>query len=179
MKTLFMLCISVFIATSGFAQSFYTETGTAVFHSKVPLHNFSGTSENLTGLINLEDKTVDFFVDLTTLDTGNGKRDKDMRLTLETETYPFGEFFGKLTSDFDSESAETQQVTVEGTFKIHGKEKDITVSGELTSQGETLVLKANWILNLSDYEIKPPKLLFVKVDEKQEIEINAVLTIKE
>lgn len=179
MKKVFTMLFGLCIASSGLAQSFYTETGTAIFHSKVPLHNFSGTSENLTGLINLEEGTVDFFVDLTTLDTGNGKRDKDMRLTLKTEDYPFGEFFGKLTSDFDVENTETQEVTVEGTFKIHGKEKEITVSGELTPQGETLVLKANWILNLEDYEIKPPKLLFVKVDEKQEIEINAVLTIKE
>ena len=61
------------------AQSYFTDAGTAIFHSKVPLHSFSGTSENLTGLINLDDKTVDFYLDLATLDTGNGKRDKDLR----------------------------------------------------------------------------------------------------
>lgn len=178
MKKLLSLLVWVSITVSGYSQSYYTETGTAVFYSKVPLHSFSGTSNSLIGLINLTDNTVDFYVDLETLDTGNGKRDKDMKLTLDTENYPYGEFFGKLTSDFDVENPAEQEVTVEGVFKIHGKEKQITVSGTLKPDGETLQLNASWILRLEDYDIVPPQILFVKVDQEQEIVINAVLTIK-
>jgi polyisoprenoid-binding protein YceI len=161
------------------SQSYFTETGTAIFHSKVPLHTFSGTSENLTGLIDLEKGTVDFYLDLETLDTGNGKRDKDMKLTLDTEKHPFGEFFGKITTEFDPQLEETQDVTVEGVFKIHGKEQNIQVKGQLTPDGDQITLKAGWILRLEDYDIEPPKLLFIKVDQEQEIEINAVLKIKD
>lgn len=78
------------------AQVFFTESGSAKFTSSVPLHDFSGTSDNLVGQINLEDKTVDFYIDLETLETGNAKRDKDMHLTPQTKKYPFAEFFGKL-----------------------------------------------------------------------------------
>tara|TARA_Y100001935_G_scaffold238369_1_gene224692 strand:- start:20364 stop:20873 length:510 start_codon:yes stop_codon:yes gene_type:complete len=157
------------------AQKFYTETGKAVFTSKVPLHTFSGTSENLTGMIDLDKNTVDFYIDLATLDTGNGKRDKDMRLTLETEEYPFGEFFGTLNSDFDPGSKTEQEVTTKGKFRIHGKEKEIEVKGTLTPVDGALILKASWILKLEDYDIVPPQLLFMKVDQEQEIEIEARL----
>ncbi|GAB5409518.1 MAG: hypothetical protein BalsKO_18830 [Balneolaceae bacterium] len=135
MKKLLPLIFLIGFTTSAFSQSFYTETGTAVFHSKVPLHTFSGSSENLVGLINLDDSTIDFYLDLETLDTGNGKRDKDMLLTLDVKQYPFGEFFGKMTSDFDVDLQEEQDVTVEGVFKIHGKEQNVVISGTLTTRG--------------------------------------------
>ena len=78
------------------AQNYYAENGTANFTSSVPLYEFTGTSEQLTGLINLTDHTVDFYLDLETLDSGIKKRDKDMRLTLETKKFPFTEFYGSL-----------------------------------------------------------------------------------
>lgn len=179
MKKLLPILFLIGFTANTFSQSFYTETGTAVFYSKVPLHSFSGTSENLVGLINLDDSSIDFYLDLETLDTGNGKRDKDMLLTLDVEKYPFGEFFGKMTSDFDIDLQQEQDVTVEGVFKIHGNEQDVVISGTLTPEGNTVKLTAGWILKLEDYEIEPPSLLFIKVDQEQEIEINAVLTIKE
>ena len=49
-------------------------------------------------------------IDLTTLETGIGKRDKDMRKPLETDKSPFAEFFGKLTSSFDA-TAVTPAIT--------------------------------------------------------------------
>lgn len=179
MKKLLSLILFATLSINGFSQSFYTENGTAIFYSKVPLHSFSGTSNTLIGLINLADSTVDFYLDLETLDTGNAKRDKDMKLTLDSKNYPYGEFFGKLVTPFDINKQVDQNVVVEGVFKIHGKEKEIQVTGTLTPSGESLQLKASWILNLSDYEIVPPKLLFIKVDPAQEIEINASLMIKE
>lgn len=157
------------------AQTFYTETGSTKFTSSVPLHNFSGTSENLVGQIDLEKKTVDFYIDLETLDTGNAKRDKDMLLTLETKQYPFAEFFGKLISDFDPSSSSEQEVTVSGLFKIHGEEKEVEISGTLTKTDTGLQLHVVWTLLLDDYKIVPPKLLFIKVDQEQKIEINALL----
>ncbi len=178
MKKLILTAFLLTISIHGYSQSYFTDSGTVVFHSKVPLHTFSGTSENLTGLIDLEKRTVDFYLDLATLDTGNGKRDKDMRLTLDTENHPFGEFFGKITSEFNPDLEEAQDVTVEGVFKIHGKEQNIEVTGKLTPEGDQLNLTAGWILKLEDYEIEPPKLLFIKVDQEQEIEINAVLKIR-
>lgn len=157
------------------AQSYMTEEGRAVFHSEVPLHTFSGNSDNLTGLINLENKKVDFYIDLTTLQTGIKKRDRDMKETLETEKFPFAEFIGTLASDFNPDSAAEQTVSVEGEFKIHGVSREVTIDGTLQMKPEGLLVKANWVLRLEDYDIVPPSLLFVKVDQEQKIEIEALL----
>lgn len=176
MKYLFSILLTLLIFPAiTVAQSYQTENGTAVFHSEVPLHTFSGTSEHLTGMISLEDKTIDFYLDLETLRTGIGKRDRDMRETLETDEYPFAEFLGELTSDFDTTSTDEQAVHAVGNFTIHGVENEIEVEGTLQMTDEGLLLKADWILLLKDYDIEPPSLLFVKVDQEQKIEIEALL----
>jgi polyisoprenoid-binding protein YceI len=152
-----------------------TESGKATFHSEVPLHSFSGTSENLTGMIDLENKVIDFYLDLSTLDSGISKRDRDMGETLKTDQYPFAEFYGTMISEFDPDSSGAQEVKVEGTFKIHGLENENNYTGTLEYTSEGLLLKAGWVLRLEDYNIIPPKLLFIKVDQEQKIEIEALL----
>ena len=157
------------------AQTFMGESGTAEFTSKVPLHTFTGSSDYLIGQVNLVENTVDFYIDLTTLKTGNKKRDKDMLITLETKEYPFAEFFGNIETEFDASNSAEQPVKVAGEFKIHGVTRKIDVDGTLQVTPEGLNVQAEWQLNLKDYNIVPPKLLVVKVDEVQDIKINAVL----
>jgi len=177
------ICIPVFTLLILFTfslpvngQAFMTETGHVQFTSEVPLHTFTGRSDHLVGKINVSDSTVDFYVDLATLDTGNSKRDKDMRETLEVETYPFAEFFGKIISDFDPEHMVEQQVTVRGDFKVHGVSNEVEIEGTITPSAEGLQVKASWIVNLDDYNIEPPGILFYRVDEEQDVRINALLT---
>lgn len=155
-------------------QSFYTENGTATFYSEIPLHTFSGSSEYLTGKIDLGNGIIDFYLDLTTLKTGIAKRDRDMRETLETDKYPFAEFYGELVTPFNPDSS-AQEVTVKGSFKIHGVKKDTSYTGTLEMTPQGLKLSAKWVLELEDYNIEPPSLLFVKVDQEQRIEIDALL----
>ncbi|HBX65734.1 MAG TPA: YceI family protein, partial [Balneolaceae bacterium] len=170
--TLLFLLIYANIAN---AQEYMTDSGTAIFHSEVPLHTFTGSSDFLTGLVNLEDGTVDFYLDLTTLDTGIQKRDRDMKETLETEKFPFAEFFGSLATDFNPDDTSEQPVKVTGDFKIHGVSREVTIDGTLQMTPEGLMVTANWVLELEDYDIVPPSLLFVKVDQEQKIEIEALL----
>lgn len=158
------------------AQTFYSEAGHAEFTSRVPLHTFTGESDRLVGQVNLADSTVDFYLDLATLETGIGKRDKDMRTTLDTDQYPFAEFFGKLVSPFDSTATSEQPARVEGQFKIHGVSRMVDIAGTVHMTPDGLRIRADWKLNLVDYDIVPPRLLIVKVDEVQEIRIDAMLT---
>lgn len=170
------LLVLLMLPHLGAAQSFMSEKGRVEFTSSVPLHTFTGTSDHLVGNVNLPDSTLDFYVDLTTLETGLGKRDKDMRITLETEDYPFAEFFGKLVSPFDPNNPEPQPALARGAFKLHGVTQPIEVEGTLQMTPDGLALKAAWSLQLKDYNIVPPKLLFVKVDQTQALRIDILLS---
>lgn len=157
------------------AQSFYSDEGRASFTSSVPLYEFTGTSTYLTGKIDSDNLTVDFYLDLETLDSGIKKRDKDMRLTLNTAQYPFAEFYGTLTDSIDINSADVQKVTAKGIFSIHGQKREITVNGELIPMQDNYRLKSEFEITLDDYGITPPSLLIVKVDPIQKIAIDILL----
>ena len=156
-------------------QAFKHDGGHVEFLSNVPLHSFTGVSESLVGRIDLDGNTVDFYVDLNTLDTGNGKRDKDMRKTLDTGKYPFAEFFGAFSAPPDPQRAGPQDVEVRGRFTIHGVTKTIRVPGTVTFGPKGVRVQATWTLLLDDYNIEPPSLLIIKVDEEQAISLDILL----
>jgi polyisoprenoid-binding protein YceI len=160
-------------------QSFFTDRGLAEFTSSVPLHEFTGISERLVGRISLTDSTVDFYLDLETLETGIGKRDKDMKRTLETDEYPFAEFFGKLISPFDPRRSDAQHAVARGDFSIHGVTRPVAIMGTIRLDSLGLHIEADWELNLEDYDIEPPSLLIVRVDEIQKLHIKATLRPEE
>lgn len=173
LPVLFM--VFLFTPKEMLCQSFMAKTGHVEFDSSVPLHSFTGISDYLTGKINLTDSTVDFYVDVNTLKTGIGKRDDDMLETLESKKYPFAEFYGKLISDFNPKLSEPQKVTVKGDMTIHGVSRPVTIDGTLQNTDEGLKVKADWTINMKDYNVKPPGILFYRVSEKINISLSTTL----
>ncbi len=169
--TIALLSIS-FLVESASAQQFFSGEGHVEFRSQVPLHSFTGRSDELIGAVNLETGIVDFYVDLETLKTGNGKRDKDMRKALGTNEFPFAEFYGTLSSTFDPEKEGPQEAAVSGTFTVHGVPQPLELSGTMEMKDGDLLVSAAWSVFLEDHKIKPPRLLFLKVDDEQQVTIN-------
>jgi polyisoprenoid-binding protein YceI len=158
------------------AQSFVTEDGYAEFKSNAPLLTFTGTSEKLAGLIDLDENLVDFFLDLETLDTGIRLRNRHMRDSyLETGQYRFAEFTGSLITPFDHKSDEEQQVVVKGEFTMRGITKEMEIEGTLRNNGDNLELEASWVVLLEDFNIRRPRVVFYELAEEQEITISATL----
>lgn len=160
---------------SASAQNYMTESGYVEFNSSVPLHSFTGKSDYLVGKISLSDSVVDFYVDVATLKTGIGKRDRDMLSTLEAEKYPFASFYGKIKSDVQLPEGKPTEVTAEGDFKVHGVSKEKSISGTIEKTPEGLQLNASWTINMKDYDIRPPGILFYRVDETIDVTISALL----
>lgn len=174
----FLLVLCCLWGSSAFGQKYVTETGKAVFISEAPLSTFEGESSNLNGLIDPAKNLLDFYLDLNTLDTGIGLRDRHMRENyLETETYPFAEFTGKLDQFPELKLNETYAVKAMGMFKIHGVEREIEVRGRLTRiSPQQLQLEASFELLLGDYDIPLPKLVFYELAESQKVNLSATLT---
>jgi polyisoprenoid-binding protein YceI len=169
-----------FITNVSVAQTFLTESGNVNFLSKASLSEFNGVSDKLNGLIDLSGNVLDFYVDLNTLDTGIGLRDKHMRDNyLETEKYPFAEFTGKFNAIPGLTIGSKIPVTANGKFKIHGVERQIQVKGTLSKNDKSeLELEAGFEVLLSDYKIPVPKLIFYELAENQTVTIKATLKPK-
>jgi len=164
------------LAIPASAQTYASARGTVSFTSRVPLHTFTGTSQHLNGQLDVAARTLDFYVDLETLETGIGKRDRDMREALETDAFPFAEFTGRLASAFDATASGPQRARVRGEFSLHGVTRQINVAGTLERTRQGLRVRAMWEVRLDDYGIEPPRLLMVKVNQVQAVEIDILLT---
>lgn len=98
-----------------------------------------------------------------------------MRETLKVEKYPFAEFFGKIVSGFNPAADTLQDVTVAGEFKIHGVTQMVEIQGNLRKTTDGLKVEASWTLDMTDYNIRPPGILFYRVDENIDIHIETTL----
>lgn len=172
--------LSFFLLGSLNAQEFLTESGKTLFISKAPMSEFTGESQQLHGLIDLDQNLLDFYIDLNTLKTGIGLRDRHMRENyLETKKYPFAEFTGKIAVFSDLVNGKETPVTAKGKFKIHGVEREIEVPGTLKKNSDQeLLLKAEFKVLLSDYNIEIPKVMFYELAEDQIVKIEAILKKK-
>lgn len=172
---IFLLLISTSLSVHG--QSFFADDGKVVFTSRAPLLEFQGVSHHLTGKIDFESGTVDFFVDLNTLNTGNRRRDRDMRnVYLKTDEFPFAEFYGQLLNQINLEKNEKQPVAVRGKFTIHGVAKNMTINGSVIPSENEILVEAYWTVLLGDHNIRRPSVVFYELAEEQEV--NITITMK-
>lgn len=157
-------------------QTYMTKSGHAQFFSKATLENFVGQSDYLVGKIDLQDSTVDFYLDLSTLHTGVRLRDEHMQEEyLETDKYPFAQFYGKFTTPFNPSSTDTQNVTVDGKFSIHNVSHEIKINGKILISPKDLYVEASWPIKLRDYNIAIPEMLFMKLSPVQAVSMKADL----
>lgn len=173
-RTIFILILALTLfSVKTEAQSFMGDKGYVEFLSRAPMLEFKGISNNLVGLIDLDENVVDFYVDLNTLDTGIRLRNRHMRESyLETNKFPFAEFTGKLNGEVNIGSREAQQVSVTGKFNIHGVQRDITVGGTLLFDDNQVTLSATWEVKLEDYNIDRPRVIFYELSDTQVVTIN-------
>lgn len=161
---------------SASAQKYYADTGYIEFESRAPALTFKGVSQNLTGLVDLAKKSVDFYLDLNTIDTGIELRNRHMRESyLETAKFPFAEFLGFLVDSYERDGDKPVEVSAKGTFKIHGVTRDIDVNGTISPEGDNIRLEASFTVALEDHNISRPRIVFYELSDIQRVSFNILL----
>ncbi len=174
MKYLFFLFLCISLSAQEF-QVDKSKSNSVKFISNAPIENFEGVTTQIDGylyLVSFDDLTKNqlyFEVDLNTLDTGIGLRNRHMRENyLETDKYQFTYFEGKIDS-IKLLSVNKYEVLVSGKMSIHGVTKDISLNGTITKDEKNIHIESNFYVALSDYKIEIPKLMFMKIDENMKL----------
>ncbi len=158
-----------------------TKPRVAKFISRAPLEEFEGITEDIDGYLYWEDdslfKNNEFYfeVNLNTLDTGIGLRNRHMRERyLETDKWPVASYQGKIVdvAKTDSAGLTVYEVQTQGTFSVHGVERDIEVAGTVEMLEAGLMrIKAAFQIELPDYNIKIPQVMFFKLNKVIKIRV--------
>jgi len=106
------------------------------------------------------------------IDFKSSERDRDehMQEMFAMKTYP------NITLQINKVRAKNKHYMIEGVLNMHGIEKPIDINSSIVQNGDSVAINANFSVNVSDYGMEPPSLLFFTVRDR--VDINASITLK-
>lgn len=144
--------------------------GTLSFDAKASAGDFTGLTSTVGGELKgaKEFALVRGWVEapVSTLSSGNGRRDRDLNKVMESAVYPALRFEldGVETGTGTSDSL---PATLKGRLTLHGVTKEVTLPAALTMLTDGVRVRTTFPLNVKDYGVKGlSKFLgVVKMDE--------------
>ncbi len=142
------------------------------YHGIHPLHKWTGISTSASGKVNYDQSTnlgsITVSVPLNSFDSRVYARDSNMLTYTEAIDFPL------VTFKSDNASIEQDSLYVNGRLTFHGITRDISVAASITRQNGFQV-NGEFSINLSDYNVQRPTLLFIKIDDKIRIDYEFII----
>jgi polyisoprenoid-binding protein YceI len=156
-------------------------SGTLSFDGHATAGDFTGTTTTVSGqVVGAPELTgVRGWVEapVQTLKTGNGKRDRDLNKSMETDKYPKMRFdLSRVTRRGASE--DSVGVVLHGQLRIHGVTREVELPGSIQLSGSQARLRTDFPLNLKDYHIGGLSKLLGMLKMYEEIEVHADLMFR-
>jgi polyisoprenoid-binding protein YceI len=173
MKKVFLVMV---LASSMWAGALSFESGSVKAHTEVfgdstidPV-----TKKIISGLtMGNEIKSLDGSVSASMIDlvSDNKDRDKHMRETLETGTFGVAVFDIKEVISKGGDS-----YILKGNMKLHGTTKQLSFDAIIVADAIKVTIKAKGMLKMTDFGIKPIKMMFLTV--RDQVDLTVDLTLK-
>jgi polyisoprenoid-binding protein YceI len=152
--------------------------GTLSFDARATAGDFTGTTTTVKGeMTGGELAEVRGWVEapVTTLVTGNDRRDRDLNKSMETGKYP--------TMRFDLDGVkpgpargDTVQAELKGRFTVHGVTREATLPAEIVIRPDGVQVRTQTIMNLKDYQIGGLSKAFGMLRMHEEIRVRVDVT---
>jgi polyisoprenoid-binding protein YceI len=174
------LLILSFTAIAGFAhaQVFKTSAGNISFKSKTAIEEFTATNAQVEAAIAPAKNQMQFRVPVNGFQFKSGLMQKHFQENyMETSQFQYSNFVGKISNIGAVNFTKDGEYPVEsvGKLTMHGVTKDITVPGKVIVKGGNVVLKANFKIKCSDYQIKIPAASSASVSDDIDIAVDCAL----
>ena len=153
------------------------------FISRASIEEFEGVTDRIDGYVLLDgnalspdtggpDTELFFEVDLASLDTGIGLRNRHMRDNyLEVGDHPYASFGGEITR-VEGLSGGGFRVTAAGDMSIHGVERPMEIPCDVSPRGDGYRARCSFQVLLSDFDIEIPRLMFLKLANEIRLELD-------
>lgn len=145
------------------------------------LHTVHGTFRLKGGLMTFNPATGaaegEFLVDVTTGESGNNSRDGKMQSeVLESSKYPQA-FFHPVKVTGELKPGSSQNVTVDGTFNIHGADHPLTLQMTVQLTGTDATATTHFTIPYLAWGMKDESTFLLKVDKEVTVDITARGTV--
>lgn len=154
-----LIAATCFVAAPAVAQQAFVagkvSRGTLSFDGSATAGDFVGTTDSVRGaMTGGELAAVRGWVEapITSLRTGNGRRDRDMNKSMESDKFPKMRF-ELLGVEPGHTRGDSLDVKLRGKFTIHGVTKEVEVPAAIVAGKDAVGLASSFPLNLKDYKI--------------------------
>lgn len=156
-------------------------SGSLSFDGHATAGDFLGTtttvSGQLTGASDLLGVRGWVEAPVKTLKTGNGKRDRDLNKSMESDKYPTLRFdLARITQT--GGAGDSLGVILHGALAIHGITRNVDLPGTVRLSGSTARVRSDFPLNLKDYRIGGLSKLLGMLKMYENIEVHADLVFQ-
>jgi polyisoprenoid-binding protein YceI len=151
------------------------QSGTLSFTGHSTLGDFVGTttavSGGVTGNAELANARGWVEVPITTLSTGNGLRDRDLRAAMDVAKYPTMRFELAGVTVGSPAASDTVTGALRGALTIHGVTRDVTIPATLIAAADTIDVSGAFPVDLADYRVDGLTRLFGALRVRRNIEV--------
>ena len=153
------------------------DNGRILLRSDAPLEAIEASSGSLRGIIDADQQTFAWSVDIKTFDGFNSplQREHFNENYMETKRFPKATFSGKIIEKTDFSQNGTYTVRAKGLLNIHGVEQERIIKSTLEVKNGQLRIKSQFTVPLSDHNISIPKIVHQKIAEEIKVTVEAVL----
>lgn len=131
--------------------------GTLSFDGKGTPGAFTGTTRTVSGVMqgaaSLAEVRGYVEAPVSTLDTDNDRRDRDLNKSMESDKYPMIRFDLEQVV-VKSETDSGAEAVLGGKLTLHGVTKDVELPSTVERTGDRVRVKTDFPVNLKDYEVK-------------------------
>jgi polyisoprenoid-binding protein YceI len=177
-----ILLIAAIIASTVFtskAQTYYCVNGDVKFFGTSPATDVEAESKKLAGALNLQNMKFAFKVNMKSFDFPNKEMQNHYNEKyLETDKFQNALFTGTINDKIDLKNDGTYKVTCSGKFNCHGVEKDKNIIVNITVKGGNIITDSEFYINLKEYNIEVPTLVFAKIGENIKVNVHCDMTVK-
>ena len=149
------------------------------FHLHHKMHAVDARSTQIEGKALLgDDGRVQAMVrvPVASFDSGDGNRDSHMRETLESAKFPFVVYKAVTSLVLPAAAGKPVEAELQGELDFHGVKRPLAVPAQITFEKDgSALVRARFPVNLEAHGIERPSLLFVKVDENVELDVQLKL----
>lgn len=178
-KKYFLLSLIWFACSNySFSQNIYHSTsGMVSFKSEAPLELIKASSYELLGLMDVTKNNFSFKINILSFQGFNSplQREHFNENYMETHKYPVASFTGKIIEDVDLSQDGVYEIRTKGLLTIHGVERERIIKNEVTVQDNKISINAKFVVFLNDHNIPIPKIVYQKLANGINVDINAVL----
>ncbi len=178
MKTLSILFLVLAGYAGAYAQGNHANTysctnGKIHFFSSTPIEDINATSNGAVCVFNTETKKIYAKVKMTSFEFPKKLMQEHFNENyMESDQYPNGELVAEIVEAIDFTKDGTYDVTLKGTFEVHGVKVNRQIKGKLTVKGGAPVsASANFDVKLVDHKIDIPKAVVANIAEVISVDV--------